>query len=463
MAAAALAALAAQCADIERSDTEIWNEGVEYYRNGDATNALATLEPLLLSRTHGARAAEIVAKLRHDMAHKPGAEDALKNLESAAAAAQIALRGAPDDKRANDNFTRAVEGLAELRETQHAAAVAKAAEKKDPAGILKDAGIEARKLIAENAANATNAAAAKVEAADAMCARATRLADAWIPLKAFIAQAVTNAEDAATISARIDGDRKKTLEAARLLGDLDGGAGYPLAEVEQELTDFYKMTAMPPQAAQEDLAAQSNAWADVAAECGRAWQTEALDWTRSFRAKFPAWAQQYQQMAAASTNMAPLTAEAVAEISALATKVEQLQIECSKEALPPKQEEALAAIRRIIELLPPQQGGQGQNGQNGGSDKNKNENKDKNKDKDKDDQKQDQDQQQDQDRQQNDDQKQDEEKKDEEQTGAEEEDSKEERDIEALLKKAEERNDEHEAKKKARMRKARLPPNAKDW
>ena len=44
-----------------------------------------------------------------------------------------------------------------------------------------------------------------------------------------------------------------------------------------------------------------------------------------------------------------------------------------------------------------------------------------------------------------------------------EKDSPEEREVEALLKKAQERSDEHEAEKKARMRKAKLPPNERDW
>ena len=39
----------------------------------------------------------------------------------------------------------------------------------------------------------------------------------------------------------------------------------------------------------------------------------------------------------------------------------------------------------------------------------------------------------------------------------------EEQEIEAVLKKAQERSDEHEAEKKARMRKAPLPPNERDW
>ena len=39
----------------------------------------------------------------------------------------------------------------------------------------------------------------------------------------------------------------------------------------------------------------------------------------------------------------------------------------------------------------------------------------------------------------------------------------EDQEVEAVLKKAQERSDEHEAEKKARMRKAPLPPNERDW
>jgi len=64
------------------TDGEVWNEGVGYFRNNDVTNALRVLRPLMLSKTHGARAAEVVAKLEYDRG----------NLEEAAGAAQIALR-----------------------------------------------------------------------------------------------------------------------------------------------------------------------------------------------------------------------------------------------------------------------------------------------------------------------------------------------------------------------------------
>ena len=46
-------------------DREIWNMGVDYYRAGDLTNALSTLQPLMLSRTHGARASEVVGAIRY--------------------------------------------------------------------------------------------------------------------------------------------------------------------------------------------------------------------------------------------------------------------------------------------------------------------------------------------------------------------------------------------------------------
>ena len=47
--------------------------------------------------------------------------------------------------------------------------------------------------------------------------------------------------------------------------------------------------------------------------------------------------------------------------------------------------------------------------------------------------------------------------------GDEKQPTPEEKEIEAVLKKAQERNDEHEAQKRARARKARLPPNERDW
>ena len=59
----ALAAFLLAATEPAMTDGEVWNEGVSFYRDGDVTNALKTLRPLLLSKTHGARAAEVIAKL----------------------------------------------------------------------------------------------------------------------------------------------------------------------------------------------------------------------------------------------------------------------------------------------------------------------------------------------------------------------------------------------------------------
>ena len=439
--------------DVPVTDGEVWNEGVEYFRNNDVTTALRVLRPLMLSKTHGARAAEVVAKLEYDRG----------NLEEAAGAAQIALRAAPDDAKANRNFTRATDGLPQMRETQRINDILRKSQGQDPGAMLLAATKDARQLMADAGAYRTNAPAKAVALADALSKRAERLADTWIPVREVIAQSVTNEEQAATIIQQLEQAQAKTKTAAKEFGDLGEGAFAAMSDVEHDFTRFLKLTVMPPAAMGEDLVAQSNAWMDVEDFNGRKWQQDALDYTRAFRAKFPAWAQAYEQQAQSDTNKPPFTKEQQDRISALATELEKLQIECCAKSLPPNQEKSLRIINEINELLPKDnnsQGGQGQNNQNQqNQDKNQqqdqkqqaDDNKDQQQQQDESDQKQDQDpnQQQDQERQADD--------------SKEDQQDEEDQELEATLKKAQERNDEHEAEKKARMRKAPLPPNERDW
>ena len=458
--AAILCALAAEtgvCADeTVRTDGEIWNEGVGYYEAGDVTNALRVLRPLMLSKTHGARAAEAVASLEHSRG----------NLEEAAAAAQIALRSAPQDAKANRNFTRAVDGLPQMRETKRVNAILQASQGKDPGALMLAATRDARSLMAEAGTFRTNAPERAVAMADSLSRRAEKLADTWIPVREAITQSVTNEEQASTILLQIQQAEEKTKKAAVELGDLDGDAYGTMSDVEHDFTRFLKLTVLPPAAIEEDEVSQSNAWQDVEAVNGRSWQADALDFTRAFRAKFPAWARAYEQQAQADTNKPPFTAETQAKISALATELEKVQMECVEKSLPPSQEKALDIIRQIRELMPKDSGGgQGQNQQNQQNQPD-NQNKDQqNQDKQDQQQNQDkQDQQQNQDQQQTQDQDPDQQEKDQQEADGDEEDKKEEdQELEATLKKAQERNDEHEAEKKARMRKAPLPPNERDW
>ena len=313
--------------------------------------------------------------------------------------------------------------------------------------------------MSESGVYRTNRAEKAVALADALSKRAERLSDSWIPVRELIAQAVTNEEQAATISAQIDAARKKTKDAATKLSDFDAEAYPLLSDVEHDFTRFVKLTVMPPAAMDEDLVAQSNAWMDVEQFNGRSWQQDALDYTRAFRAKFPAWARAYEQQAQSDTNKPPFTAEDQAKISALATELEKLQMECVEKSLPPSQEEAVRIINEIRELLPKDQNGGGQSQQNQDQQQKNDQNQQQNQ------QNQDQQQQQQDQQQQNQDQQQsegeDDKNKDEPDEG--DQQDTEDQEVEAVLKKAQERSDEHEAEKKARMRKAPLPPNERDW
>ena len=426
------------------TDGEVWNEGVEYYRAGDVTNALRVLRPLMLSKTHGARAAEVVAKLEYDRG----------NQDEAAGAAQIALRAAPEDAKANRNFTRATDGLLAARETKRINDILKAAQGKDPGAMLMDATKEARTLMTEAGGFRTNAPVRAVALADALSKRASAIADTWIPVREVIAQSVTNEEQAATILQQIEQAQAKTKKAVKEFGDLDGNAFASMSDVEHDFTRFLKLTVMPPAAIGEDLVAQSNAWQDVADFNGRKWQQDALDYTRAFRAKFPAWAQTYEQQAQSDTNKPPFTKEAQAKISALATEVEKLQIECCTKALHPNQEKAIELLNEINELLPKDKNGGGQ-GQQNQQQQQQNQQQQADNNQDQPDQQSDQKQEQDPENPDED--------PSEDSQDQQDQPDQEDQEVEATLKKAQERNDEHEAEKKARMRKAPLPPNERDW
>ena len=414
-----------------QSDAEVWNEGVDYYRSGDVTNALRVLRPLMLTRSHGARAAEVVAKLELERG----------NNEEAANAAQIALRANPNDAKANRNYTRAVDGLAELRETRLINDVLAQHQGADPGVLMMGATKESRKLMDAIAGYRTNDAVKAVALADELSGRALELSNLWLPVKVAICQAVTNEEQAATIVAQVDQARERTRLAARQTADMEPEAYSTMADVEHDCTRFLKMTILPPAAIGEGMESQSNAWTNAERLNGRDWQQEALDYTRAFRAKFPAWARAYEQQAQNDTNSAPFTAEDQAKISAMATELEKLQMEGLESGDKAIQKRALDMIGEISDLMPKSKSNQPNDAQDGTP------------------------QQNDQgDGQQNGDQEQQSEAADKEDSEAQSaEQPEDDKEIEAILRKAQERSDEHEADKKARMRKSPLPPNERDW
>ena len=141
------------------TDGEIWNRGVDLYREGNMTNALAVLKPLILSKTHGARASELVGAIEFAQGLKrdgDGAAEPLRALESAAVDFQTALRANPEDPRRNRNFTRAADRLPELREQAHVEKVMKELGQQDPSGLLGAGVKDARAMLKEFPVALTN-------------------------------------------------------------------------------------------------------------------------------------------------------------------------------------------------------------------------------------------------------------------------------------------------------------------
>ena len=566
--------------EAQMSPRELWNRGYDFWKAGDTTIALMTLEPLMLSRTHGPRAAEIVGALRQQereaaLAQAKGASDvnaadaalaplrrAVKAAEESAAAMQIALRAQPDDPRANRNFTRAVAGLQELRDELHVQDVLAQAKGKDPTAALTTASHEALAILKAQQGVLTNEAARAIAESESLAARTEKLADALIPLKQLVLQSITNEQQAATIVGDVEATRDVTTRAAEQLADLSADAATSLSQAETAFHRYWKGVVDPPAALAEGLRAQTNAvtkaerengrdWQQEAAELSQAfgakfetwaqqacaqdasmasnqppftaevaqriatamreiekkqselvanpqasdpdillaglsrvenqmglvagqppqlnaagilnqtnayndvkrtdgfdWQKDALDTTRAFRAKFPAWAQQkaqeiQQKIQQGNTNAVPFAAEQQEEITRLAAEVETMQGEMVKAALPPRQLEILEKLARIRELLPKDDGGSNnQQQQQQQQDQNKDQQQDP------------QDQQQDPQDQQQEDKPQDKEQAQEPQD---------QKDVEDLLRKVQERSDEHENEKKARLRNAPLSPNDRDW
>jgi hypothetical protein len=303
-----------------------------------------------------------------------------------------------------------------------------------------------------------------------MAKRAETLCDTWIAFKAGVAQSVTNEQQAMTINAQVEEARTATQAAAVALSDINPEAQHHLKKAEASFTRFWKLAVMPPEACAESMLSQTNELLKVNNGYGRDWQQEALEFTKAFRNKFPMWAQAYEQQAQADTNKPPFSKEAQAEISALATDVEKIQIELLKgkaEATKverkgggkaadraAKQFDALKKLARMQELLPKDKNGGGGQNQNQQNQQNQDQNKDK-------DENKNQNQQQNQDQQQED--KDDRKDKEDKQPAAEEQDKKNDEQVEDILRRAQERSDQHEADKKARMKKTQLPANERDW
>ena len=347
-------------------DREVWNKGVDYYRAGDWTNALATLHPLMLSRTHGPRASEVVGAILNaeakaalaqaKSAQGVHAEDAtlaplrraVSAREEGAWAMQRALRAAPDDPRANRNYTRAMDGLKELRDELHVEEVLAKAKGRDPKAQMAEAAREALALLREQEGVLTNEAGMAIARSEALAKRAERLADALIPLKRTVLETVTNEQQAAEIVGEVEATRDSTLRAADQLADLSSDASLSLSTSENAFHRYWKGLLDPQDALAEAVISQSNAVSRAARVNGRDWQQEALDFTQIFGARFPEWVQkQCAQDVSTSSNEPPYTVRVARDISNAARELVKTQQALLKD---PKDEDAALAIAGLTRV-----------------------------------------------------------------------------------------------------------------
>ncbi len=445
---------ASRGADIDEIDRYRFNAAYAFYRDGDTTNACDTLRSLLNSRPMAARAGELLGKIRFEAAADPSIADdperRLDLLEETATAFQRALRQAPDDERRTRNLARATLPLDALRDDAHIAKVIKEHAQKPPDQLVAQMLAEQREIMDASHTLFTNAAPAVIAGAETLAQRQQRNADLWIPLKQALLQAVTNRQQQAVLAQQIELGRDSMRGAAAALEDLLPSAGAESAQIEPLIYNFWKMTAAPNALIDEDILCQSNTLARIDRRYleSRDSQREAAELTTLFIERFPEWADQYIQQAQADTNMPPFTAEDKAEIEELAAHALKLQTEViennlSGETAAPLQRQALAELLEIREKLPKNPGSSGAQNQQ-----------------------QQQDQQQDQQQQPENNEEQPEPPPDEPQPDEPQKpDERQEPppDVRELLRRALEREKEHEEKKKQQMRAIPLPPDAKDW
>jgi len=233
--------------------------------------------------------------------------------------------------------------------------------------------------------------------------------------------------------------------AAEKMRDIDPAYSTALSHVEPAIYHFWRGIVPPPPLVDEDIDLQSNAIfrADQPRVPNRPDQPEALELTRLFQQRFPAWADQMAQAAKSDTNAPSFKPEDRAEIERLTSETLALQQAVSSAQSAHSlqdQHHALRDLLRIRELLPKQ--------------KNKN-----------------QQQQQNKQQQQQKDQSQPQQQPPPEQKDSQKEEQKEQpkpqpqppKNVEDLLQRALQREKEHETKKLEQLKSAPMLPDERDW
>ncbi len=357
---------AARGVDLEEAQTYRFNAAVARAKAGDRAGAAALLQSLATAPIVGSRAADLLGSVAWEEAKQAAStNDAiarLQHLEQAGGGVQQALRSAPEDARRQRNLARVVPPLPSAREDAHIAEVLKQHGQTPPDTLLERMFREQRALVAEAPAAFTNEAPALIRQAEAFAVRQDASTDLWIPLKQKVLESpqFTNVQQRAAFEQLVESARDTLRAAARRFRDLDVAAVETAGRGEPVAYSLWRQMAAPPGLLGEDIDLQSNAItrARAAVFAARADQPEAHALTGLFRKSFPAWADQLAQQAQSDTNAPTLTPEARAEIEKLAEEAEGLQAEALQATTDadrrPYQQKALADLWRIRDLLPKQ-------------------------------------------------------------------------------------------------------------
>jgi len=352
--------------DPEESQKYRFNAAAARIKAGDHIGAASLLQPLVTAPGVGGRAADLLAAAAWELARLAASTNnaiaRLQALEQAGGGAQQAVRAAPETPRLQRNLARVMPLLPSAREDAHIAEVLEQHGQAQPDALLDRMFREQRALVNEAPAAFTNEAPVMIQQAEALAARQDASADLWIPLKQKILEApqFTNAQQRAAFQQSVESSRDLMRDAARRFRDLDASGIQAAARGERFAYELWRQLAAPPGLLDEDIALQSNALARAATPVfpARADQNEAHALTQFFRQRFPDWADQLAQQAQADTNAPSLTPEARAEIEQLAEEAEGVQAEALKATdggdRRTYQQHALKNLLRIRELLPKQ-------------------------------------------------------------------------------------------------------------
>ncbi len=439
---------AARGAEPAEANRYRYNAALSRYKGGDMAQAAETVRPLTMIAGQGAAAELYGAASFKEAAGEAAATNATLRaavLQQAGAGFQQALRGAPEDARMHRNLDRALNGLPAVREAAHIEQVLAEHGQTPPESLIATMLQEQRSLLKEAPVSFTNRNAEQmIRELEAMGERERTSSDLWIPLKRALVEsnAITNEQQRAMVAERIEQTRDGMKRAARRLADLDGEGVGDVARSEASAYAFWQMLAAPPGLVGEAIQAQTNAWARPQAPRfpHRPDQPDAAQLAQLFKMRFGPWADQVQQQAQADTNAPSLTPEAREEIEQLTDETVKLHeqiLEAEKTGkgnLDDVRYQALKNLVRIRELLP----------------------------KDKQQQNQQQQQQQQQQQEQKPEEQQPEEQEQKEEPSGEKPDEPP-PEVQEVLRRALQREKEHEADKRRQMREFPMAPGARDW